>query len=364
VDALASVEWESCLLEPVRNPEVERMLRKELGVVSPGARYFLDSPWLTRAAARLDLVQMPTLHVTPALAEMIALVVSQENACRYCYAATRLLMTILGFAESRIRSIEEDLLSGELSDAERLALQFARAVSRASPLPTTAAVRPLLEAGFSPGAVKEIAVLAAANIFFNRLSTLPALPPADWEFGHSWYARLLRPFLARRLQPRRATAPVPLAREERTGPFAAIIVALDGLPVAPRLRATIDEAWTTTVLPQRTVALVLAVVARGIGCPRSEAEAMQLLADSGMTAAQIDSALAHLGGSALDARDHAAVSLARESLWYRPAVIQRHARSIRELFTRQQFVELIGMTSLANMLCRLAIATELGDGAQ
>jgi alkylhydroperoxidase family enzyme len=356
--ALDAVEWEACLLEPIRNAEAERMLRREVGMVSPGARYFLDSPWVTRAGARLDVGHLPTLHVPGELAGMIALVVSQENACRYCYEATRMVMKILGFEDARIRRLEENALAGDPTSAEQAALQFARCVTRASPLATCQEGRPLLEAGYSPEAVKELAALAATNVFFNRLSTAPALPPQDWAFGERWYMRLLRPLAARIVRPRRASAPVFLKPDERRGPFAPIVNALDGLPIAPRLRAVLDDAWQTAVLPQRTKALVFAVVGRGIRCPISENEAVRLLTDCGMSAAEIEAALAHLGPG-LDERERAALSLARESLWYRPASLQRHARAIRALFSRQEFVELIGLAALANMLCRLGVAVEV-----
>jgi hypothetical protein len=108
------------------------------------------------------------------------------------------------------------------------------------------------------------------------------------------------------------------------------------------------------VLSTRTKALVFAVVAHGIGCARCEREAVRLLAAEGLTAAQVEHALAHLGGPELTELECAAAALARESIWYRPAQIQRHLRSIRTLCTREQLVELIGSAALANMVCRLS----------
>ncbi len=361
--ALDAIEWEACLLQPVRDPEAERALRREIGIVSPGARFFLDSPWVTRATTRLELPQLPTLHVSGDLNEMIALVVSQENACRYCYEATRLMMTILGFDEDRIRRLEDDFLSGDIASEQKLALQFARCISRASPLATCQESRPLLDAGFAPPAIKEIAALSAINGFFNRLSTIPALPPADWSFGQRWYMRLVRPLIARKMRPRRATEQVVLRSEQRRGPFAEIVCALDGLPIAARLRDIIDDAWASSILPRRTKALVFAVVGRGIRCGISEREGIRLLTEEGLSPAEVDDVLAHLG-SGLDEHERAAASLARESIWYRPASLQRHARAIRDRFSRAEFVELIGLTALANMVCRLGITVEMDRVAQ
>ena len=63
--------------------------------------------------------------------------------------------------------------------------------SPANPLPTREEARPLLEAGWSEAAVREIAARAAVTIYTNRLSTLPALPPETWErFPDKWWVRV------------------------------------------------------------------------------------------------------------------------------------------------------------------------------
>ena len=357
--ALDAVEWEACLLEPVQNREAWRFLRRELGMVPPAWRYFLDSAWLTRAAARLNVVIIPMLRMPLELSEMVALVVSQESSCRYCYAATRTAMRILGFPDARIRRLEEDFLSADITPQEKVALEFARCVARGSPLATCREVRPLFDAGFEPDAAKELAFFATLHVFFNRLSTLPALPPQQVDIANRWKVRLLRPLIASHVRPHRAARPEFLSRPQREGPFAELVNALDGLPAAARLRAVIDDAWGSPALSRRAKGLVFAVVARGIGCALSEREAVRLLVGQGMAAADVEHALTHLSGTDLDAHERAAVSLARESIWYRPAPLQRHVQSIRPLFTREQFVELIGVAALANMVCRLAVAMDV-----
>jgi alkylhydroperoxidase family enzyme len=359
VSGLDGIEWETCLLEPLKDRAAERSVRKALGFVPTGVRYFLDAPWVTRTSVRLDIGHIPMLHLSLDLGEMVALVVSQESSCRYCYAATRSVMTILGFPAARIRRLEEDFLTADLAPRDTLALEFARAVSRAVPLPTRVQARPLLDAGEPPDAVKELAVVAAANVFFNRLSTLPALPPEQMEISHRWAVPLMRLVMRRHLRPKRAPQREPLRAEQREGAYAPFVNALDGLPVAARLRSVIDDALQPSALSQRVKGLVFAVVARGLGCPLSEQEAARLLLNEGMTPAQIDHALAHLSGPELDPLERAAVSLARESIWYRPAPLQRQVRSIRPLFSRQQFVELIATAALANMVCRLSVAVDL-----
>ena len=358
--ALDSVEWEACLLEPVRNRDAERYLRRALGMVPPGAQYFLDSPWVTRASAVLDASHIPLLYMSVELAELVSLVVSQDNSCRYCYAATRCMMKILGFPDGHVRRLEENFLSADITVIEKRAMEFARCVSRGAPLATCNDAAPLIAAGLSADGAKEIAAYTVVNVFFNRIATLAALPSDTLEqMPQRWFVRLFRPLLAHLVRPRRATRPEPLQPEQREGPFAEIVNALDGLPAAPRLRTVIDDALATTVLSRRVTGLVFAVVARGLGCPLSEAEAVRLLAREGMDAGAVNQVLAHLSGPDLDPAERAAAALARESIWYRPAHLQRYARSVRPLFTRQQFVELIGMAGLANALCRLSVAVDV-----
>ena len=86
---------------------------------------------------------------------------------------------------------------------------------------------------------------------------------------------------------------------------------------------------------------------------------MQLLLADGMPAEDIEPALAHLDAPSLGPRERAAAALARDSIWPQPAALQRHARNVRPLFSRQEFVDLIGTAALANTLCRLAVAVDL-----
>ena len=52
------------------------------------------------------------------------------------------------------------------------------------------------------------------------------------------------------------------------------------------------------------------------------------------------------------------IPFARETIWYRPAEIQRRARTLLDKLDAAQFVELIGTVSLANAVSRLAIVLD------
>jgi alkylhydroperoxidase family enzyme len=362
--ALDAVEWETCLLEPVRNPDAERLLRRELGVVPPGARYFLASSWLPRAVSAFSISRLPLRHLSPELAEMISLVVSQDNACRYCFNVTRAMLGILGFSETRIRRLEEDLGSGELTPRDRAALHFARRVSRATPRIDPSETASLRELGWSAAAIAEIATAVAVNVFFNRTATLPALPyESATELLDRPVVRMLKPLVRRFVLPRRTAQVEPLPDAARTAPFAPVYAALAGVPLGARLYRTIDACWRESSLGPRATGLVFAVVARGMGCTLSEGEAVRWLQSSGLSDDEIESALAHLTAPSLTPLERAAAALARDSIWPQPAALQRHARAVRPLFSGVQFVDLIGVAALANALCRLGVAVDLAPPA-
>jgi hypothetical protein len=75
-------------------------------------------------------------------------------------------------------------------------------------------------------------------------------------------------------------------------------------------------------------------------------------------AEQLSELLANLGAPGLDALESAVLSFARETIRFEPPHIQRHARELSERLSRAAFIELIGVTALANMLCRLWLALE------
>src|SRR5204863_291026 len=146
---------------------------------------------------------------------------------------------------------------------------------------------------------------------------LARLAPSPW---------LVRPLLAWRMRPR-LRAPEPAPRPD-DGPCAAVVAALDGSPAAGVLRRAIDGAWASDVLPRRTKTLMLAVIARALGCAHGEHEARRFLAAEGLAPGQLDEILANLGSPRLDAREARLVPFARETVRYQPAVIQRRMREL------------------------------------
>lgn len=348
------IEWEECCLEPGRNPELESHLKRRLGLVPPYVPYYFDCPWIARAPATVSYLRGNFVHVGSDLYEKLNLVVSQDNSCRFCFAAYRFLMRVTGVPENRIRRLEQHVLA-DLEPPERAALEFARKLSRSNPLPSQSDLEKLRDAGFGEEAIQEIAFVAAYMVSVNQLATLPAVPPEQLErLPDRWHMRLLRPLLARRFTSGwRDGKPDFLEPELRTGPFAYLVNSFDGLPAARALRHFIDEAWSSPLLPRRAKALIFAVVARGLGSGHAGREAARLTANEGVSADVLEEVLTHLASPALDALESEAVPFARETIWHQPAPIQRRARQLREKLEKPQFLELVGISALANMLCRL-----------
>ena len=224
----ASAEGGECLVPPRRDPE--RLARRTFGVVPTAIRYHAHSPWLVRHVVLANHRAGGLAHLDPTLADLVFLAVSQDNSCRYCYEAQRAVLRILGFDEQRIRRVEEAASAAAEDRAEKLALDFARRLSRANPLPGAADREALRRAGFGEEAIREIACVAAQTVFANRTTMLPAIPVHEVEgLAERLPYRLLRPLAARLLRAKtRRGGPEELPEAAKRGPFAHVALPLQG----------------------------------------------------------------------------------------------------------------------------------------
>jgi AhpD family alkylhydroperoxidase len=353
------IEWESSLLEPLPTPALEARFRRETGRPGGVMRFFEGSDWLTDAVVRLSVQLGTCVELEPDLADQAGLVVSQDNSCRFCFGAQRMLLRGLGMSEARISRLEHELLVGDFTPRDRAALAFARRLSRAQPRLSPEDLDALREAGFSEIEIAELAAHIALHLFFNRTSTFIALPTRTIEeLPDLWWMRLLgpaiRPLFQRMRKQGRSTA---LEPAQKTGPFSEIINGLDGLPVAGELRAVVDGALASDSLSPRAGPLAFAVISRALGCPASESESRRLLAERGLDDEVIESLLTHLSSPALSEIEEIVVTFARETVWYVPARIQQRCHALRDQLSREQLLDLVGITSLANSICRLAIVS-------
>jgi len=359
---IREVEWLPPVLERHRDPERLKRIKQRCGRADPILAYFIASEWLPEANAEMNVALFTRTHLTHELADLVGLAVSRDNACRYCFAATRTLLIMVGYPRERIARIEQNLAIGDFDEKTRTAIAFARRLSRSDPHPTTADVAALARVGIEGIAYRELAAAVGFWVYFNRVSTLAAAPPGIMEeLPDRWSSRLLRPFVGRIVDRTYRTTghETPLPEEMRHGPCAQAINALDGLPQALTLRRWLDAMWAAEGLPRRTRALLCATIARALSCPASEAEAVALLREEGVADATVDGVLRHLDAPGLSETERMLVRFARETVWYEPAPLQRRTHEIRERLSERELVETIGTVSMANMLCRLHIALSL-----
>jgi AhpD family alkylhydroperoxidase len=359
--AIEQIEWEPSFLDPVADALLESSLRKENGgPLPPGTRHISRCPWLARSPALFNWFQGRLLHLDINLAQMLALVVSQDNSCRYCFAAHRILTRFAGISETQIRRLEQDLLTIELPPSDQRAIAFARRLSRSTPILVQADLEPLSACGWSDSAIRAMALVCGAMIALNRYSTFLALDPEPYEgLPDRWYVRLMRPALGLvlRLKTRRGK-PTPFSAEERQGPSARIVNGFDGLPLGRSLRKILDEAWDFDGILRRTKALVTAVIARGLGDEWVLSEARMLALENGVNATDFDGALAHFSAESLSEKEKIAIEFARETIWYAPAPIQRRTRAFMGHFEIEELLDLVGFASFANLIARLGVFAE------
>ncbi len=166
---IREIEWERPpLVEPTPDAEIERWARESGAPRIYPLRYFTRCPWLARSMVRLGTLELA--HLGHELADIAVLVVSRDNSCRFCYAGARVLLRVNGMSEASIESLEGDLVTAELEPRHRLALEFARRLSRSNPPPSATDVKALRTVGFSTEELLETIGIAAYANAVCRLS--------------------------------------------------------------------------------------------------------------------------------------------------------------------------------------------------
>ena len=121
---LGEIEWGPPLVSAVVLPEWEDEAKRRFGGSSDFLRRVAPIPWLRRSCAAATLYPISVLPVR--LADLMFLVVSQENSCRYCYGAARAHMRILGYSDRVISQIERETQLAELDAKDQAFIRFCR----------------------------------------------------------------------------------------------------------------------------------------------------------------------------------------------------------------------------------------------
>jgi alkylhydroperoxidase family enzyme len=353
---LGEIEWGQPLVSAVVVPEWEAEAKRRFGGSSDFLRRVAPIPWLRRSCAASTLYPISALPVR--LADLMFLVVSQENSCRYCYGAARAHMRILGYSDRVISQIERETQLAELDAKDQAFIRFCRNLARSNPRPAHTERLQMLQLGFSPTAVTEAAFLIANHCFMNRIATFLACPPVVVyeRLGRSILGRLLRPMLA---TANRRSVPVPTDFKLPEGaPFAEITNSLSGLPAAYLLHEALTGAFASPVLSRRIKALMFGVVARMLDCRFCRPQSLRLLQAEGFDEAEAEATLAALASPKLSPSEGAILSWVRETVRYNPSQVQKRTRALSEVIGVEAMLEAVGVAALANATVRLGMLLE------
>jgi alkylhydroperoxidase family enzyme len=210
-----------------------------MGIPYPPIRCFASAPWLARAPVDLHPEYGLLMHLDQSVADVTTLVVSQENSCRYCYAAVRAMLWAQGMSEARIQRVEQDLSRADLAPRLVAAVAFGRSQSRTGPSGVRAACDALRRPGFGDDEMREIAYAVADTDFSNRAHTIPAIPARTLErMPDQIHMRLLRPLIGRMLEKHRFRGRATPPDGAPSAVYGSLIKACAGSPIGPALART------------------------------------------------------------------------------------------------------------------------------
>ncbi len=353
--ALSEIQWEDPIVPIYVDKHWEQEVKQKTGSVMDVMRRVSPSPWLRQLCLEGSAPRM--VHITGQLAAMMGMVTAQENACRYCYGATRATMRILGYSEKRIGAIERDVQLADFNERERAMLHFTRNLARSNPRPDRQGLEQLLSVGYSQQAVAEAAYFVAFNCLFNRVSTFMAVPPAyGYErFANGILGRLFGSLLARKL----LIKPVSAVDEKPIfGRFSTIARGLAGLPAASVVHRALEGAFASSVLSMRLKVLMFGVVARSLQCAYCESECRDLVRRLDISPQEFDLALGSLRDAQLEPHEQEILSWTRNTVHYQTQQIQVSTRALGAIIGGERLIEAIGVASLANAVVRLAVIME------
>jgi hypothetical protein len=167
------------------------------------------------------------------------------------------------------------------------------------------------------------------------------------------YVRLLRPLLGPIVKRHRYRGRPTVLDPVPPYAYGRLVETYAGSPIGAILARTLAEMWASPHLTRRCKLLMLAVIARGLGCKVCAPEVSEALRREGLKESTLAQVLTHLDAPELDPIERLLVPFARETIWYEPAPLQRRARMLRDRLSGPLLLEAIGVASLANGLCRM-----------
>jgi len=356
---IEQLQWANEPLVPV-TPDAawDAEVQALMGIVPDSLRRVSTSVWVRRTY--LDAVRCPMAALSGPEVELAGLVTAQENACRYCYGTARARMKMIGFSDEMIDRIERNVQLVEAEPRERELVSFCRNLARSKPRPSRKAREALHAVGYTPLGTAELAFVVATMGYCNRVSTLLAVPPElEWEAQTSkikgFWSKLSAWLPGKGGGPR--IPPPDYPPPTFAGPYGGLVRTLEGSPAAPVLEVALNGAFSSEVLPRRTLSLMFAVVARTLECERCERIATDLLEVEGFSRDELAEVLHTLSSPRLTEAEALLIPWARDTVWMpeQPARIQERTRPLLQALGPRMLVEAVGGAALANGCVRLTM---------
>jgi hypothetical protein len=232
--------------------------------------------------------------------------------------------------------------------------RFVRQLSQSNPRPSKGEVQQLLSVGFSAREVGELATTVFYNCFANRVATFFALPPdaALESVASSLLGALVRPLVRYRVRQVRHSKS---GAWSAGGAYAAVVETLGTSDAARFVRETVDLALSAPHLPARSKHLMIAIVARLLGCAYCEGESRARAVAEGASERTVEEALTTFASPGLSPMEEKLLAFARDSGRYQVPPMQVRAKALVDELGEERGAEAFGVASLANGLVRLGM---------
>jgi len=306
------------------------------------------APWITPPV-------LSRLAFAPArLIDVATFVTSQENACRFCYGALRTMMRLSGYSDEQIRDLERDV---QLADGvTREVVSLSRKLARSTPRPVKEELEALQRLGLDYKAVAEIVFLVAFTCYTNRIGTFLSLPP-DRKFERAVENPIKRLLFSMmfRFSPMRTRRMGPSSPVDADGALAPLVKALPEAPAAAWFAGLVESCFSAPAIPRRTKLLMLAVIARTLGCGFCEEAARADLEGLGLDRGGFARTLDSLSGPGVGPQDALLLDWARETVRYETGPIQKRVRALAASVNTDVVLEAVATAAVSNTAVRLAM---------
>jgi hypothetical protein len=182
---------------------------------------------------------------------------------------------------------------------------------------------------------------------------MPPEPRVE-RLSETWVGRLLGPLIMT-ISGHRTRRVGPGGPVAATGVFAPLIRQLPEAPLAAWFAGLADAAFRPGALGRRTKMLILAVVARTLGCRFCEDAARTDLCSGGLTLPGFEGIMGTLGGPDMEPRDSRLLDWARETVHYETGIIQKRTRALAAEVGVEVLLEAVGAAAVSNTAVRLAM---------